>query len=248
MTKTIGARLLQPINTIFAGRHRIDDVAYGSEPYMTFDEYPVKDLSAPLVIFWHGGSWKTGDKSMYRFVGSKLQSMGLHAFIVDYPKYPRRVYPEFIEDAKKCVEKIQDKYPGRQIVVMGHSAGANTAMLIAMDDKLSVDKAVSISGVCTLNPKYWRPVFGAAIDNKSYDPRKRINRVRTKTSYLLVHGLIDYIVPATDSISLNRMLEESGSPARLILLKFADHILILPTIFVGPRFFTRSKIRKFIFS
>jgi acetyl esterase/lipase len=246
MPKSLGDLLLKPINFIYSGKNRIDNLAYGDDPDMKYDEYPSNEISAPIIIFWHGGSWKTGDKSMYRFVGSKLQSMGAHAFVIDYPKFPKQTYPGFIDDAKQCVQTISNKYPGRQIIVMGHSAGANTAMLVAIEYQHVIAKAISISGVCTLSARHWRPVFGTAIDDKSYDPRRHIKEADKLTKFLLIHGIIDYIVPVSDSISLNRMLQKADLSSKLLLLKTADHILILPTILIGPRFLTRSRLKQFI--
>jgi acetyl esterase/lipase len=226
----------------------ISDLKYGEDPAMTYDEYPVNDPNAPLVIFWHGGSWKTGSKNMYKFVGHKLQHIGAHAFVINYPKFPKRTFPGFIDDAKKAVETIRDIYPNRKVFVMGHSAGGNTALLVAIDKYNKIDGAIALSAPDTLAARYWRPVFGDAIDDKSYDPRTLTNLSDVNTKFLIIHGALDYIVSVRDSISLHKQLDKAGLENKLIILRIVEHLFILPTIMVGPRLLTRNKIKRFIFN
>lgn len=246
MKKSLGERILAPINWVMPGRPRISDMTYGNESDMDYDEYPSKDPNAPLVIFWYGGSWKTGDKSMYRFMGHKLQSMGAHAFVVNYIKYPKRVFPGFTDDASLAVETIKRRYPGRSVILMGHSAGANTALSLGMKKSLNINKVISVSGVCSLNMRYWGKVFQKAIKSHAYDPRTLIENSSPETEFLLVHGKLDYIVSPSDSISLNSQLNLANRRSQLVLLNIAEHVLILPVIFTGLRFFSLRKIKKFI--
>jgi acetyl esterase/lipase len=226
----------------------VPDQLYGDDSNMSYDEYPVDNKDAPLLIFWYGGSWKRGDKSLYRFVGYKMQKLGIHTFIVDYPKYPNQTFPGFLNDAEAATRVISSKQPNRKLFVMGHSAGANTAMLVAINKKNNVDGAISISGPCKLKASYWRPVFGNAIDDRSYDPRTLTSQTDHDTKFLILHGALDNIVSPMDSISLNRSLSQAGLNSQLIFLKLIDHIFILPTVILGPRLYTRHKILKFIFS
>src|SRR5579884_4089889 len=174
---------------------------------------------------------------MYRFVGHSLQAMGAHAFIIGYPKFPKRKFPSFIEDAQQALIQIKTRYPSRRVVLLGHSAGAHTALLLGLSKTKLADRVVSISGVCTLSPK-WKPVFGDALDNGLSDPRTYVKTANKDTSFLLIHGYLDYIVAFSDSVSLNRLLAKDGIKSRLILI-LIDHSLILPFLFIGPLYFTR---------
>jgi acetyl esterase/lipase len=246
MTIDIGNLLYKPFNILTHGKV-IKDIPYGDKPLMKYDEYPVNDPNAPLLLFWHGGSWKAGDKSMYMFVGHKFQKMGVHTFVVGYPKYPERSFPGFIEDAKSCLDNIRNKYPNRKIFIMGHSAGANTALLLGMQHSSQASGVIALAAPTNLG-EHWRPVFGSALDDRSFDPRVYVNEVGKSTRFFLAHGLLDHIVPVSDSIALGRKLTDAGLECQVVILKLIEHLFILPSIMVGPRLFTRRKIKKFIFA
>jgi acetyl esterase/lipase len=92
----------------------------------------------PVVVFIYGGNWETGEKAMYRFVGSALAASGLIAVIPDYRVFPEVRFPSFIEDAAAAVRWARDhaaEYGGdpTRIVLMGHSAGAQIAAMLTFD-------------------------------------------------------------------------------------------------------------------
>jgi acetyl esterase/lipase len=248
-TKTISEYILTPVNKIMSGKGRIDNIEYGfTNAYMRYDEFPSTDPNAPLLIFWYGGSWKTGNKQMYRFVGSKFQSLGAHSFVIDYPKYPDQTFPGFLDDAAMAVKHIKDRYPGRKVILAGHSAGANTALLVAYMKLAEVDKVISLAGVCNLAEKYWFPVFGESLKNKQHDPRTFAPGSPDNLSSLLIHGVIDSTVLVHDSLTLNRILKKNGKKSELLLVKFVGHFLIVPALMFGPMFVTRRRLKSFIHS
>lgn len=247
MKKTLGERMLTIPNALMSGKNRQDNVSYGKNPRMIYDEFPSKDKTAPIVMFWHGGGWATGSKEMYRFMGHALQRMGFHALVVGHPLYSEQTFPGFIHDAHAAVEHVRQKYPDRKIFTMGHSAGAHTALIVALSAKAKpVDGVISIAAPCTLAERYWANVFGDSFRDKLHDPRTYIAGSPKQTRYLLLHGAIDYTVVLSDGVSLNRRLKKAGMRSRLHVLKFADHITILPLLAFGPLLITRRRIKKFV--
>jgi acetyl esterase/lipase len=82
------------------------DLAYGPDPKQRVDVYQPK-LAAetpaprdgyPVVVFFHGGTWVSGERQDYRFVGEALASQGIVAVITDYRLYPQVRYPDFLRD------------------------------------------------------------------------------------------------------------------------------------------------------
>ena len=62
-------------------------LAYGGEPRQQLDIYIPRAEAAgprPLVVFFYGGSWQSGERSEYLFVAEALTSMGAVAVIPDY--------------------------------------------------------------------------------------------------------------------------------------------------------------------
>ena len=127
----------------------LPDFAYGSHPRQKLDVYmpnqPLanKALAAggtPLVVFFYGGSWSNGDRADYRFVGEALATQGIAVVVADYRLSPEVRYPMFLQDSALATRWAFDnaqKYgadPSR-IFVMGHSAGAYNAAMLALDKR-----------------------------------------------------------------------------------------------------------------
>jgi len=93
----------------------------------------------PVIVFFYGGRWESGEKESYRFVGDALAQKGFITVIPDYRKYPNIRFPAFVEDAAKAVAWVHDNienYGGTpaRIYVTGHSSGAHLGALITADE------------------------------------------------------------------------------------------------------------------
>jgi acetyl esterase/lipase len=131
------------------------DVPY-AEPAaerQVLDIYTPDDVSKKKlpVVFWiHGGGWQTGDKSD---VGQKPQffvDQGCVFVSTNYRLYPNVEMGELIRDVAKSlgwVHKNIGKYGGdpERIIVGGHSAGAQLAALISIDDRYLKAEGVPLS-------------------------------------------------------------------------------------------------------
>lgn len=125
--------------------HRLTpDVRYGDDPRQQLDIYqPTGTVPAagwPIVLFLYGGSWNNGSRADYRFVGEALASRGMLAFVADYRLYPQVTYPDFLHDcarALSCARREAGHREGdaRRLFVMGHSAGAYNAAMLALDER-----------------------------------------------------------------------------------------------------------------
>jgi acetyl esterase/lipase len=94
----------------------------------------------PVVIFWYGGGWAKGDRASYAFAGRALAKAGFLVVIPDYRKVPQVRFPAFLDDGAEAVAWVQANIaqhggdPAR-VAVMGHSAGAYQAVMLALDAK-----------------------------------------------------------------------------------------------------------------
>jgi acetyl esterase/lipase len=117
------------------------DIAYGGLPRHRLDLYrPLGQAShpAPVVVFFYGGGWKGGARADYRFVAAALASRGVLVVVPDYRVYPEVVFPAFVEDGAMAVKWVQSevaRFGGdeRRIYLMGHSAGAHIAAMLALN-------------------------------------------------------------------------------------------------------------------
>jgi acetyl esterase/lipase len=118
-----------------------DAIVFDQARALALDAYvPAQAHNAPVVVFFYGGSWISGKRSWYRFVGDALAANGVVTFIPDYRKYPQVRFPAFVRDAARAVAWVRGhagEFGGdaRHVFVMGHSAGGQIAALLACDQR-----------------------------------------------------------------------------------------------------------------
>jgi acetyl esterase/lipase len=137
------------------------NVAYGPDAWQRLDVYgPHRDrgqAAAPVAVFFYGGSWDSGRRQDYNWVGQALASRGFVTVLPDYGLYPTVRYPGFLEDGARAVRWAQDhaaQFGGdpARIVLVGHSAGAYNAAMLALDGRY-----LAAAGV---DPKHIRALAG----------------------------------------------------------------------------------------
>jgi pimeloyl-ACP methyl ester carboxylesterase len=140
------------------------DIAYGSLPQQKLDIYTPSSAAAdaPVLVFFHGGSFRTGSNAFLRAVGESFARSGVIFVAPEYRQYPDGVFPQFVEDAASAVAYVwralgRDHGSPRAIFVAGHSAGAYIAAMIALNqDYLAADgvPAGSIKGLIGIAGAY----------------------------------------------------------------------------------------------
>jgi len=115
------------------------DVVFDSAHQLALDVYrPPNAHDAPVVVFFYGGSWKSGKRQWYRWAGEALARRGLVVVIPDYRLWPKVRLDGFMRDGAHAVAWTREHaadYGGNPdaLFLMGHSAGAHIAALLATD-------------------------------------------------------------------------------------------------------------------
>jgi acetyl esterase/lipase len=130
---------------------RADGLAYGAAPRQRLDVYaPDRHGGAghPVVVYFYGGSWQAGQRADARGIGETLAMQGIVAVAPDYRVYPETIFPGFVDDAAAAVRWSRDhasEFGGdpRHVFVMGHSAGAHIAALLATDPRYLAAQGLS---------------------------------------------------------------------------------------------------------
>ena len=229
----------------------VRDVRYGEGPRRLLDIYGAAGTEAekPVIFFVYGGSWSSGSKENYSFAGRALASRGYVTVIADYRLVPEVRYPGFVEDtaaALAWVEQNIGRYggDGDRLFVVGHSAGAYNAVMLAMAPRFLAAEGSSagiIDGVAALSGPYdFLPLdaestiaaFGEVEDLEATQP---VNLpVAGVPPMLLIHGADDTLVYPRNSRALARHIEEGGGRAELVVYDGLDHADTLLTL---SRFF-----------
>ena len=218
------------------------DVAYGPLPRQTLDVYRPKNLKRPagVVVFFYGGDWQNGRRTDYRFVGQALASRGFVAVLPDYRLYPQVVFPAFVEDGALAVKWTRDHAaeiggdPSR-LFLMGHSAGAHIAALLALDghylqnvglDRGDVRAAALLSGPYNfVPPPYDRPVFSLPPGRpRPPDAAEPITFADAAAPpLLLVQGETDTTVRPQNAARLAARLRDAGGDVRTAFYPDTGH-------------------------
>jgi acetyl esterase/lipase len=225
----------------FGAYQRHPNIAYGADPKHRLDVYVPDQKSAerrPLVVFWHGGRWEFGDKADYRFVGAALAELGYVAVLPNYRHYPQVKMPGFMDDAA-CAGEWAAGHAGEfgadasRLYLMGHSAGAHMAALVALDPRYFAAAGrpgPPVAGVIGLSGPYdFLPLLEPDVQDmfgppQNYPDSQPINFVRSDAPpMLLVHGLMDETVRPRNSSSLAAALRACGVPVTLKLYPKALH-------------------------
>lgn len=208
------------------------EVAYGPNPRQRLDLYRPKGLTrpAPVVVFFYGGGWEAGEKSNYRFAALSLVEYGFVVAVPDYRVYPEVKFPAFLEDAAKAAAWIRANAGGQggdtsRLFLMGHSAGAYNAAMLALDPRYLAAEdvpATAISGVVGLSGPYdflpltsdtLKEIF-AVSDRAATQP---ITFARKDAPpMLLATGTDDDTVYPRNTRNLARRLNELGADIRAV--------------------------------
>lgn len=221
-------------------------VAYGSGPRQAMDVY-APDLAAgataPVLVFFYGGGWDSGSKDLYGWAAQALAAQGFVVAMPDYRLAPDALFPVFVEDAATATARaaaIAPLYGGdpERLGVIGHSAGAHLALMIALDRRYmaAVGRPGLIKAAAGLAGPYdFLPfdvpasiqAFGRAPDPLMTQP---VAFVRADAPPLwLGHGTEDTVVHAEDTIILNDRMRAVGGRSEAKLYAGLNHADLIAT-------------------
>lgn len=227
-------------------------IAYGPLPRQKLDVYTpeAKSGTYPVVVVFYGGSWNSGRRQDYEFLGRALASRGFVAIVADYRLVPEIRFPVFLEDAARAVVWAHGNAqnfggdPGR-FFIFGHSAGAYIAAMVALDGqylKAAGGNTSIIKGVAALSGPYdflpldvesTKAAFGQAADLSLTQP---INFVTAAAPpMLLATGADDTTVRPRNTKALADKLTRAGVPVTTHYYPGISHVGMLLALSVPFR-------------
>ena len=222
----------------------VSNIAYAPGDRRVLDLYLPNAMTAktPVVVFIHGGSWDTGSKDIYPFVGQSLASAGFIVAIPNYRLYPETRIPGFVDDGAKAVSVVdrlasegRDGIPrGRHpLFLMGHSAGAEIAGLLATDKRYLAAAGSSISrlaGFIGLSGPYdFLPLTDERYKRIFPEPTRQASQPVNfvdgdEPPTLLIAGADDTTVDPKNTRSMAAKLMAAGIPVKETIYPGIAHI------------------------
>lgn len=231
--------------SLLTGDHfvRSTDVRYGEGPRQRLDVYRPRVVRgpAPTVVFLYGGRWQEGSRDLYRLLGDALTRQGWVVVVPDYRLYPAVRFPAWVEDGAQATRWAHDHArrlggdPGR-IFIVGHSAGAHTAALLALDERWLREAGVpreAVRGVVSLAGPVdtaWtdpdvQALMGPREEWPATYPATHVGGA--DTPLLLLHGGGDRTVSPRNSQTLAERIRAGGGCAQSRIYPGVGHVEIV---------------------
>jgi arylformamidase len=151
------------------------DMPYGDDDGERLDFFPTVHRTSPLLVFIHGGYWRSLDKSDFSWIAPPFLDAGVAVAFLNYGLAPRVAMEDIVRQQLKAIAWLHARaeelgFDRQRIVVGGHSAGGHlTAMLMAalwpaVDPALPADLVkggLAISGLYDLEPLVPLPFINA---------------------------------------------------------------------------------------
>jgi acetyl esterase/lipase len=196
------------------------NLAYGTHPRQTIDIYlPASSAQpAPLLVWFYGGGWDSGNKSHYAFVASRFTELGYAVAIPDYRLVPEVQFPAFLNDGAVALKRLfvyaelnPEKISAQPVILAGHSAGAYIAVQMVADPRYlaSVDLTrqdiagiIGLSGPYDFYPYVVGPARAAFGEATRAETQPVVQNLDAMPPLLLITGDRDKTVKPLNSVRL----------------------------------------------
>lgn len=249
--------LVNAVNRIYPATPQLD-IAYGNHPRQRLDLYlprqPARSTDTPVIMFFYGGSWNRGDRADYAFVGRRLAALGYIVAIPDYRLYPEVSYPDFLLDCAAATAHVHtliqnSEYanftPAHQLILMGHSAGAYNAAMLALDPRWLQGAAlparqsppqiagwIGVAGPYDLYP-VTNPEVKPVFHHPNYPPQSNpidLNVNDAPRALILAPAEDDLVDIDDNSVALVARLERAQQAVTFATLSRTNHETIIGTL------------------
>ncbi len=192
---------------------------------------PLPKTALPVVIYLHGGAWRTGSYEKLNSAAWNLAKLGFAVAAVEFRSSDDAVYPAQIDDCRAAIGFIKQhaknySLDAAKIGVYGISTGGHLAGLLALTsssvkcaalesaptDLLSLNNGAGLDWNAPLSPL--TRLLGGTVQQKA-DLAQRASPLFYADEYappiLLLHGDADEFVPLQQSEKLYQKLKAAGA-------------------------------------
>ena len=142
------------------------DLAYGPAPRDRLDFFAAQSTNRPILVFIHGGYWRSMDKADFSFIAPAFVANDFNVALLNYPLTPSVRIEEIVRHVRVGCRWLYDNSSTLNadpsgLHLMGWSAGAHLSMMMAASDEsidthrtppFPVKSVFAISGIYDLFP------------------------------------------------------------------------------------------------
>ncbi|MEM7119953.1 MAG: alpha/beta hydrolase [Pseudomonadota bacterium] len=115
------------------------NVSYGPDSGQKLDIFPASEPGAPVVMFIHGGYWRSLDKGNFSFVAMGLAPASATVAVINYDLAPSVDMDVIVRQCREAAVWLHDNASnwngdGQRLYLSGHSAGGHLAAMILATD------------------------------------------------------------------------------------------------------------------
>jgi acetyl esterase/lipase len=205
----------------------------------------------PVVVYVHGGSWMTGDKSEAGMLVGSMTAQGYAVVSLNYRLYPAVRFPKMIEDVKCAIRSLRAHaqefhLDANRIAAIGVSAGGHLVSLLGTTDSSAgwdvgeyleqssrVQAVIAIAPATDLTQRFLSPDLQAQLlagfgEANIFTASPITHVTPDDPPFLLIHGNRDPLLPVQQSQSMYEKLIAMGVPTQLVIVENGDHGLTAP--------------------
>ncbi|HVK15025.1 MAG TPA: alpha/beta hydrolase [Gemmataceae bacterium] len=240
MKHVLAALLLA--SPVLAAEPKVDRDRPYAEPAhkrQTLDVYaPADGKDHPIMVWIHGGGWQAGDKAEVDKKPRAFADRGWVFVSVNYRLLPDATINQMAGDVARAIHWVHSHAKDynadpRQIVVAGHSAGAQLAALVCTDEQYLKAEGLSLAHIRGCAPvdgdtydvpmqiktveqrraDIYRKKFGPEESQKALSPVTHVAKDKRIPPFLVLH-VADHPEVKGQSERLVKVLQEAGVPAK----------------------------------
>jgi acetyl esterase/lipase len=178
----------------------------------------------PVLVFLHGGSWRSGDRSNYPALANRFVGEGFGVVVPSYRLMPGAPHPAQVEDAAAAVDWVIRNIAGhggdrRHIYLIGHSAGGHLSAWVATDPRFAghLKGVIAMSGVYDVSE-----IAAFKSDPAGASPIRRI--APGAPPFLITYCENDYPYLPAQAREFEQALKAKGVSAELLYVAGKNHI------------------------
>lgn len=259
ISATLSAKVLRERDIVYS------DKGNGTRNFLDVYYPEIKGDAKDVLVFIHGGSWNSGKKDTYWWLGRNFANKNVVEVNINYRLAPDCQYGEMAADAASAIKWVKNNignYGGdpERIFVMGHSAGGHLTALINSDPQFFMDQGIEnpIRGVI-LNDGFGLDMHEYLLNAektqqtasflktfstdqeiwKKGSPLTYFNNI--KNSYLILVGERTYPAIKIQSKRLSDMLADKSQPVSFKQIAKKKHIGM-----IGQMIFGRNELYSLI--